>query len=89
MIFTLSIGGYMSELPKSARIIIIGGGVVGVSCLYHLAKAGCKELVLLEKNELTAAIQDLKKMLLWGEKVLDSRGIKIEKEPKSRVSNYH
>ena len=53
-IFTLSIGGYMSELPKSARIIIIGGGVVGVSCLYHLAKAGCKELVLLEKNELTA-----------------------------------
>ena len=34
--------------------IIIGGGVVGVSCLYHLAKAGCKELVLLEKNELTA-----------------------------------
>ena len=44
----------MSELPKSARIVIIGGGVVGVSCLYHLAKAGCRELLLLEKNELTA-----------------------------------
>ncbi len=44
----------MSELPKSARIVIIGGGVVGVSCLYHLAKAGCRDLLLLEKNELTA-----------------------------------
>ena len=54
MIFAPSIGGSMSELPKSARIVIIGGGVVGVSCLYHLAKAGWKELLLLEKNELTA-----------------------------------
>ena len=44
----------MSELPKSARVVIIGGGVVGVSCLYHLAKSGWKDLVLLEKNELTA-----------------------------------
>ena len=54
IIFAPSIGGSMSELPKSARIVIIGGGVVGVSCLYHLAKAGWKELLLLEKNELTA-----------------------------------
>ena len=54
MIFAPSIGGSMSELPKSARIVVIGGGVVGVSCLYHLAKAGWKELLLLEKNELTA-----------------------------------
>ena len=47
-------GVRMSELPKSARVVIIGGGVVGVSCLYHLAKSGWKDLVLLEKNELTA-----------------------------------
>ena len=44
----------MSEFPKTARVVIIGGGVVGVSCLYHLAKAGCRDCVLLEKNELTA-----------------------------------
>ena len=42
-----------------------------------------------QKNELTAAIQDLKEMLQWGEKVLDSRGIKIEKQPKKRAGNNH
>ena len=38
----------------SARVAIIGGGVVGVSALYHLAKAGWTDCILLEKNELTA-----------------------------------
>ena len=44
----------MSELPKYSNIIVIGGGVVGVSCLYHLAKSGLSNLLLIEKNELTA-----------------------------------
>ena len=44
----------MSDFPKRARVVIIGGGVVGVSSLYHLAKAGWNDCVLLEKNELTA-----------------------------------
>ena len=44
----------MAELPAQARVVIIGGGVVGVSSLYHLAKAGWTDCVLLEKNELTA-----------------------------------
>ena len=44
----------MNELPSQARVVIIGGGVVGVSCAYHLAKAGWNDCVLLEKNELTA-----------------------------------
>ena len=44
----------MSDFPKRARVVIIGGGVVGVSSLYHLAKAGRNDCVLLEKNELTA-----------------------------------
>ena len=44
----------MSELPSTARVVIIGGGAVGVSSLYHLAKAGWRDCVLLEKNELTA-----------------------------------
>ncbi len=47
-------GGMMSGLPKYSRIIVIGGGVVGVSCLYHLAKSGLSNLLLIEKNELTA-----------------------------------
>ncbi|MBM1555085.1 FAD-dependent oxidoreductase [Sulfitobacter mediterraneus] len=44
----------MSNFPSTARVVIIGGGVVGVSSLYHLAKAGWTDCVLLEKNELTA-----------------------------------
>ena len=44
----------MSDLPGHARVVIIGGGVVGVSALYHLARAGWTDCVLLEKNELTA-----------------------------------
>ncbi|RCS24478.1 FAD-dependent oxidoreductase [Phyllobacterium salinisoli] len=44
----------MSEFPTSARVVIIGGGAVGVSSLYHLAKAGWTDCVLLEKNELTS-----------------------------------
>ncbi|MAO00771.1 FAD-dependent oxidoreductase [uncultured Roseovarius sp.] len=44
----------MAEFPGTARVVIIGGGVVGASCLYHLAKAGWSDCLLLEKNELTA-----------------------------------
>ncbi|WP_412551606.1 GcvT family protein [Shimia sp. MIT910701] len=44
----------MSDFPSKARVVIIGGGVVGTSSLYHLAKKGWTDCVLLEKNELTA-----------------------------------
>jgi len=44
----------MSDFPGTARVVIIGGGAVGASALYHLAKAGWTDCVLLEKNELTA-----------------------------------
>ena len=40
--------------PTQARVVIIGGGAVGVSSLYHLARAGWTDCVLLEKNELTS-----------------------------------
>ena len=41
-------------MTDTARVVIIGGGVVGTSVLYHLAKAGWKDCLLLERNELTA-----------------------------------
>ena len=44
----------MSDFPTKARVVIIGGGVIGTSTLYHLAKKGWTDCVLLEKNELTA-----------------------------------
>ena len=37
-----------------AKVVIIGGGAVGVSTLYHLAKAGVTDTLLIEKNELTS-----------------------------------
>jgi glycine cleavage system aminomethyltransferase T/glycine/D-amino acid oxidase-like deaminating enzyme len=36
------------------RTVVIGGGIAGVSCAYHLAKAGVRDVVLLEKGELTS-----------------------------------
>ena len=44
----------MAQIPDQARVVIIGGGAVGASTLYHLAKAGWTDCVLLEKNELTS-----------------------------------
>ncbi len=41
-----------SSIPEKARVVVIGGGAVGTSVLYHLAKAGWEELVLLERREL-------------------------------------
>ena len=43
-----------SPLPSHTRVAIIGGGVVGCSILFHLAKMGWKDVVLLERAELTS-----------------------------------
>jgi glycine cleavage system T protein len=42
------------NLPDRARIVIIGGGVGGASIAYHLAKLGQRDVVLLDRNELTS-----------------------------------
>ncbi|MEQ8255958.1 MAG: FAD-dependent oxidoreductase [Roseovarius confluentis] len=44
----------MSNLPKHARVVIVGGGVVGCSVAYHLAKLGWRDVVLLERKQLTS-----------------------------------
>jgi dimethylglycine dehydrogenase len=41
-------------MKSHARVVVIGGGAVGVSTLYHLAKLGWSDVVLLERTELTA-----------------------------------
>ncbi len=41
-------------MKKSARVVVVGGGVVGVSTLYHLAKKGWTDVVLVERKELTS-----------------------------------
>lgn len=42
------------KLPEEARVVIIGGGVIGCSTAYHLAKLSWKDIVLLERAQLTA-----------------------------------
>jgi 4-methylaminobutanoate oxidase (formaldehyde-forming) len=41
-----------NELPKKARVVIVGGGVIGCSVAYHLAKIGWTDVVLLERQQL-------------------------------------
>ncbi|MGU9956137.1 MAG: FAD-dependent oxidoreductase [Arenicellales bacterium WSBS_2016_MAG_OTU3] len=43
-----------ANLPPAARVVIVGGGVMGCSLAYHLAHEGCTDVVLLEKAELTS-----------------------------------
>ena len=42
------------DLPKSTKVVVIGGGVAGCSCAYHLAKFGWKDTILLERDQLTS-----------------------------------
>lgn len=42
------------SLPTQARVVIIGGGVIGCSVAYHLTKLGWKDVVLLERKQLTS-----------------------------------
>ena len=44
----------MTVVPNQARVVIIGGGVIGCSVAYHLAKLGWSDVVLLERKQLTS-----------------------------------
>jgi glycine cleavage system aminomethyltransferase T/glycine/D-amino acid oxidase-like deaminating enzyme len=41
-------------LPKTARVVVIGGGIIGCSVAYHLAEMGWKDIVLLERDQVTS-----------------------------------
>ena len=42
------------DLPTRARVVIVGGGVIGCSVAYHLTKMGWSDVVLLERKQLTS-----------------------------------
>jgi len=44
----------IAQLPKHARVVIIGGGIAGASIAYHLTQMGVRDVVLLDKGELTS-----------------------------------
>ena len=41
------------QLPTQAHVVIIGGGIIGCSIAYHLAQRGVKDVVVLERLQLT------------------------------------
>jgi 4-methylaminobutanoate oxidase (formaldehyde-forming) len=44
----------LADLPKHARVVIVGGGVIGCSIAYHLGKLGWSDVVLIERKQLTS-----------------------------------
>ncbi|MDA9687879.1 FAD-dependent oxidoreductase, partial [Candidatus Pelagibacter sp.] len=44
----------MKKLPTNCKVVVIGGGVIGCSVAYHLAKFGWKDIILLERDQLTS-----------------------------------
>ncbi len=42
------------SLPQHAQVVVIGGGIIGCSVAYHLAGMGLKDVVLLERDQLTS-----------------------------------
>src|SRR5258705_2105928 len=42
------------RVPARARVVVIGGGIIGTSTAYHLAEAGCADVLLLERDQLTS-----------------------------------
>ena len=42
------------KYPSSTKVVVVGGGVIGCSVAYHLTKFGWKDVVLLERDQLTS-----------------------------------
>jgi heterotetrameric sarcosine oxidase gamma subunit len=51
---TVESGGLTADLPDQARVVIIGGGVIGTSTAYHLARRGWTDVLLLEQGQLSS-----------------------------------
>jgi glycine cleavage system aminomethyltransferase T/glycine/D-amino acid oxidase-like deaminating enzyme len=44
----------MAKHQEEAKVVVIGGGIIGLSTAYHLGRHGCRDVLLLERNELTS-----------------------------------
>src|SRR5438132_9349717 len=44
----------MANHQEDAKVVVIGGGVIGLSTAYHLGRLGCRDVILVERNELAS-----------------------------------
>lgn len=72
---------YGKPLMAQQKIVIIGGGVIGLSTAYHLARRGCREVVLLEKDTLgegsSSRAAGITSGLLWTETGVNARKVSL------------
>ena len=73
-------------MKTKTKVVVVGGGVVGVSALYHLAKKGWSDVVLVERKELTSGSTWHAAGLL---PLFRSEERRVGKECRSRWSPYH
>lgn len=52
--YTADESSLTASAPETADVVVVGGGVIGCATLYHLAKLGVTNAVLVEKDQLTA-----------------------------------
>src|SRR6185436_10541821 len=55
-----------NPLPSQAKVVIIGGGIIGCSVAYHLAKQGCRDVLLIEQGEIGAGATSFAAGLVGG-----------------------
>ena len=80
-------------MKTTTKVVVVGGGVVGVSALYHLAKKGWSDVVLVERKELTSGstwhAAGLLPLFNMSYSVGRSEERRVGKECRSRWSPYH
>ena len=54
------------SLPQQTRVVIVGGGIIGCSVAYHLAKQGCRDVLLIEQGQCGAGSTALAAGLVGG-----------------------
>ena len=67
-------------MKSKTKVVVVGGGVVGVSVLYHLAKKGCSDVVLVERKDLNSTIGTLLNILTKKAELVDNQSnVKVDK----------
>ena len=78
-----------SQFPTRADAVVIGGGVMGCSSLYHLAKLGLTNVVLIEKDQLTAGTTWHTAGLVWSLRPSDNEVFLLNRSKYMNISKLY